>query len=42
MTKETTIALLNARINLLSARDEVGNMRIINKMKRRIRLLEGN
>lgn len=41
MTKETTIALLNARINLLRARDEVANMHIINKLKRRIRLLEG-
>ena len=41
MTNETKIAVLQARINLLSARDEVGNMRIINKLKRRIRLMEG-
>ena len=35
-----TIAALQARINLLSHRDEMMNMKIINKLKRRIRALE--
>jgi len=29
-----------ARINLLTARDEVGNIGIINKLKRKLRKLE--
>ena len=35
-----TIEALRARINLLTNRDEMRNMRIINKLKRRIRALE--
>ena len=35
-----TIESLQARINLLSQRDPVGNANIINKLKRRIRMLE--
>lgn len=41
MSKETKIALMNARINLLTARDEIANMHLINKLKRHIRMLEG-
>lgn len=40
MTNTTTIELMKARINLLQQRDPVSNMNIINKLKRRIRLLE--
>lgn len=40
MTNATTIGLMKARINLLQQRDPVANMNIINKLKRRIRLLE--
>ena len=35
-----TIESLQARINLLQQRDPVGNANIINKLKRRIRMLE--
>ena len=35
-----TIEALKIRIQLLQKRDPVGNMRIINKLKRRVRLLE--
>ena len=35
-----TVEMLQARINLLSQRDPVGNANIINKLKRRIRMLE--
>ncbi len=35
-----TIEALNIRIQLLQNRDPVGNMRIINKLKRRVRALE--
>lgn len=34
------IAALKIRINMLQNRDPVGNMRIINKLKRRVRALE--
>jgi hypothetical protein len=37
-----TIEALKIRIQLLQNRDPVGNMRIINKLKRRVRLLENN
>ena len=37
-----TIDALKIRIQLLQNRDPVGNMRIINKLKRRVRLLENN
>ena len=40
MTTTTTIKMLKARIHLLQERDEEGNKNIINKLKRRIRLLE--
>ena len=40
MTIATTIEVLKARINLLQERDAEGNKNIINKLKRRIRLLE--
>ena len=33
---------LENRINLLTNRDPVGNMRIINKLKRRLRKLTNN
>ena len=36
----TTIDALQARINVLSQRDPVRNANIINKLKRRIRLME--
>ena len=35
-----TIEALKIRIQLLQNRDPVGNMRIINKLKRRVRSLE--
>lgn len=37
-----TIDALKVRIQLLQNRDPVGNMRIINKLKRRVRLMENN
>ena len=36
------IMMLENRINLLSNRDPVGNMRIINKLRRRLRKLTSN
>lgn len=41
MSNETKIALMKARINLLNARDEMMNAHIVAKIKRRIRMLEG-
>lgn len=35
-----TIDALKIRIQLLQNRDPVGNMRLINKLKRRVRALE--
>ena len=35
-----TIEALKVRINKLQNRDPVGNMRLINKLKRRVRALE--
>jgi hypothetical protein len=35
-----TINALKIRIGILQNRDPVGNMRIINKLKRRVRALE--
>ena len=35
-----TIEALKIRIQLLQNRDPVGNMRLINKLKRRVRALE--
>ena len=35
-----TINALKVRINILQNRDPVGNMRIINKLKRRVRAME--
>lgn len=35
-----TIEALKIRINMLQNRDPVGNMRIINKLKRKVRSLE--
>ena len=37
-----TIEALKIRIQLLQNRDPVGNMRLINKLKRRVRTLENN
>lgn len=37
-----TIKALRAQINLLTNRDEMRNLRIINKLKRRIRAIELN
>lgn len=37
---DTRILILKARLNLLQQRDPAGNANIINKIKRRIRLLE--
>ena len=34
------ILVLENRINLLQGRDPVGNMRIVNKLKRRLRALK--
>ena len=36
-----TIEAIKNRIQLLQNRDPVGNMRIINKLKRRVRAMEG-
>lgn len=36
-----TITAIKNRIHLLEMRDAVGNKRIINKLKRRLRNLEG-
>ena len=36
-----TILALENRINLLTQRDPVGNVRIVNKLKRRLRALKG-
>ena len=36
----TTIDALNVRIHNLQMRDPVGNLRIINKLKRRVRAME--
>ena len=38
--KETQIALLNYRINLMRTRDEVGNLRLINALIREKRNIE--
>jgi hypothetical protein len=35
-----TIEALKVRINILQNRDPVGNARIVNKLKRRVRALE--
>jgi hypothetical protein len=35
-----TIDALKIRMNMLQNRDPVGNMRIINKLKRRVRAME--
>ena len=35
-----TVNALKVRINMLQNRDPVGNMRIINKLKRRVRAME--
>lgn len=35
-----TIEALKVRINMLQNRDPVGNARIINKLKRRVRAME--
>lgn len=35
-----TIDALKVRINMLQNRDPVGNARIINKLKRRVRVME--
>jgi hypothetical protein len=35
-----TIDALKVRINILQNRDPIGNMRIINKLKRRVRAME--
>ena len=37
-----TIDALKIRIQLLQNRDPVGNMRLINKLKRRVRAMENN
>ena len=36
-----TVEMIEARINLLQQRDPVGNYRIIRKLQREIRKLEG-
>lgn len=41
MTNETKINVLRARMHLLQQRDPVVNSNIINKMKRKLRKLEG-
>ena len=38
--KNLTVMKLKNRINLLTGRDPVGNMRIVNKLKRQLRRLE--
>lgn len=35
-----TIEALKNRINLLQERDPIGNQRIVNKLKRRVRAME--
>ena len=42
--EETEMEIMNLenRINLLTNRDPIGNMRIINKLKRRLRKLKNN
>lgn len=40
MSKEARKLMCAYRIQLLSARDPVGNAGIINKLKRKVRLLE--
>lgn len=35
-----TIEALNVRIHMLQNRDPIGNARIINKLKRRVRAME--
>ena len=37
-----TIEAIKVRIQLLQNRDPIGNMRIINKLKRKVRLMENN
>jgi hypothetical protein len=37
-----TIEALKVRINMLQNRDAVGNAKIINKLKRRVRIMESN
>ena len=41
MTNETKISILRARMNLLQQRDPTVNANIVNKLKRKIRKLEG-
>lgn len=41
MTNETKINVLRARMHLLQQRDPVVNANIVNKIKRKIRKLEG-
>ena len=41
MTNETRISIILARMNLLQQRDAEGNRNLINKLKRKIRKLEG-
>lgn len=41
MTNETKIGILRARMNLLQQRDPIANVNIVNKLKRKIRKLEG-
>ena len=41
MTNETKINILRARMNLLQQRDPIANVNIVNKIKRKIRKLEG-
>lgn len=39
-SKETTIAIINYRINLMRARDEMMNLKLINALEREKRNLE--
>lgn len=41
MTNETKINVLRARMHLLQQRDAAVNANIVNKLKRKIRKLEG-
>ena len=41
MTNETRINILQARMNLLQQRDPECNRHLINKLRRKIRKLEG-
>jgi hypothetical protein len=41
MINEAKILVIEARIELLSARDPIRNARIINKLKRQLRALKG-